>query len=91
MIPTSLKEFIECHTGKMNAVLHVIGLMLFGNSLVEKNVLLVIAGGFSMELGHVFQYSITRNRKHSPWYCAKSQFFIAHALFILAILYVLFI
>ena len=82
-----LKDFLECHSGKINGVLHVIGLALQGVAIFEKSIPLFVLGGVSQELGHVYQYVKTGKTEHSPWFCARSQHFLAHILFVLVVLY----
>ncbi len=84
-----IHQFFECHTGAINLMLHGLGLFVFFVGIFEKNLLAVIAGGALQEFGHAYQCMRTGNPEHSPWYCAKTQFFIAHLLWALAVLYVL--
>ncbi|HWY79544.1 MAG TPA: hypothetical protein VNW29_04240 [Candidatus Sulfotelmatobacter sp.] len=51
--------------------------------------MLLITGGVTQELGHVYQYAKTKNFKESPLYCLKPQSIFAFPSFILIILYVL--
>lgn len=80
-------QFVRCHHGTINIVVHVIGFGLVGFGVWEKSVLLIITGAITQELGHVYQYLKTRNIKDSPLYCIKPQAFFAYPLFIFLILY----
>ena len=90
MIKKYLKQFVECHHGTINKIIHAIGFAAIGLGIVEKNVFYVIGGGVFQELGHAYQYIKTKNPKYSPFYCVKPQTLFAYPLFILIILYVLF-
>ena len=63
---------------------------MVGIGIFEKSILLVLEGAVVQELGHVYQYIKTKNKKYSPWYCFKPQTLFAYPLFIVIILYVLF-
>lgn len=89
MLKKYLKQFIACHNGTVNKLVHVIGFALVGIGVFEKSILYVIFGGVTQELGHFYQYAKTRNFKESPLYCVKPQLIFAYPLFILIILYVL--
>lgn len=89
MIKKYFKQFIDCHKGTLNRIIHIIGFILIGIGIIEKSLLLVISGGITQELGHVYQYAKTKNFKESPLYCLKPQSIFAYPLFILIILYVL--
>ena len=90
MIASRLKEFIRCHKGTINRLLHVIGFTLIGLGIWQKSFLLVIGGAVTQELGHFYQYAKTRNIKDSPFYCLKPQALFAYPIFTLILLYVYF-
>jgi len=84
-----LRELIECHDGAVNRLIHLVGFVLIGLGIIEKNLMLVITGALIQELGHWYQYEKTKNIKYSPLFCFKSQLIFAYPLFALVILYVL--
>ena len=86
---TYLKQFIECHEGVVNKLIHIGGFILIGWGIINRNAWLVILGGLFQELGHVYQYGKTHNFKYSPRYCFKPQLIFAYPLFGLVILYIL--
>ena len=90
MIKNYLKQFIECHKGTLNRVIHIAGFAIIGFGIFEKSIFLVLGGAIFQELGHVYQYIKTKNPKYSPLYCFKPQTLFAYPLFIIIILYVLF-
>lgn len=90
MIINLLKQFIRCHKGTVNRIIHVIGFSLIGIGIWDKSLLFVFGGGITQEFGHVYQYAKTRNIKDSPFYCIKPQSFFAYPIFILIIIYVIF-
>lgn len=71
-------------------MIHLIGFAMIGLGIIEKNIFLVLGGGITQELGHVYQYAKTKKFKHSPLSCLKPQSIFAYPIFILIILYVLF-
>jgi hypothetical protein len=83
------RQFIECHEGLVNRLIHVIGFALIGLGIIEKNIWLVVSGGVIQELGHFYEYGRTRDPKSSPWFCLKPQLLFAYPLFVLVVLYVL--
>ena len=85
-----LKTFIDCHEGFLNKALHIIGLLVLFYGLLEKSLLFVLLGAFIQELGHVYQYIRTKEKKASPWTCLKPQSVFAYPLLVVAIIYVLF-
>jgi len=87
---TYLKEFIECHEGVLNRIIHIAGLGIIVWGIFEKSVSLVILGALIQEGGHFYQYWKTGDKKYSPWFCFKPQLFFAYPLFILIILYIIF-
>lgn len=89
MINQNLKQFIGCHKGLINNLLHIVGLSLIGIGIWQKSLLLVLAGGIVQELGHIYQYAKTRNIKDSPFYCLKPQLIFAYPIYILIIIYVI--
>ena len=90
MTTSLLKQFIRCHNGSINRIIHIVGFALIGIGIVDKSLLLVIIGGITQELGHFYQYAKTRNIKDSPLYCIKPQSLFAYPIFVLIILYVIF-
>lgn len=88
MLTSYWKQFIECHAGLINKILHVIGFVCVGIGIMEKDLVCVIAGIIIQEIGHLYQYANTGKFEHSPFYCTKSQLIFAYPLFILIILYV---
>ena len=90
MINTYLNQFIGCHKGTINRIIHIIGFALIGLGIIEKSLVYVCAGGSAQELGHMYQYLKTRKLTDSPVYCIKPQLIFAYPLFILIILYILF-
>lgn len=89
MLHKYFKQFIACHKGTLNKIIHLIGFTLIGIGVVEKSLFLVLAGGITQELGHFYQYFKTKNFKESPLYCLKPQSIFVLPLFILIILYVI--
>lgn len=83
-------DFIICHDGTINRLIHVVGFTIIGLGIIEKSLLYVIAGGIIQESGHFYQYFKTKQYKYSPLSCLKPQSVFAYPLFILIILYVLF-
>jgi len=79
------KQFIECHEGMINRLAHVLGfsLMIFG--VIYKNLLVFLIGGIFQEAGHFYQYSKTKDERHSPLFCLKPQLIFFYPLFFLAI------
>ena len=90
MILRSLQQFIGCHTGTINRVLHVVGFGCIGLGIVDKRLLLVLLGAMIQELGHWYQFARTKDPMQSPWHCLKPQLFFAYPLFGLIVLYVIF-
>lgn len=89
MLKKYLKEFIYCHNGTFNKIIHVVGFTVLGIGVIEKSLSFVIIGGITQELGHVYQYLKTKNPQESPLYCLKPQSIFAFPLFILLVAYVL--
>lgn len=85
---TYLKQLIECHEGTVNRLIHLVGFVLIGFGLMEKSLMLVIAGFVVPESGHFYQYAITKNIKQSPLFCFRPQLIYVFPLFVLAVLYV---
>lgn len=83
-------QFVECHDGVSNRVIHIIGFTFIGFGIIEKNLPLVIVGGITQELGHFYEYFKTKHPKANPLYCLKSQSIFAYPIFILIILYIIF-
>ncbi len=84
-----LKQFIHCHVGTINRLLHVAGFTLIGIGIFKLSLTLVIAGGVIQELGHFYQYAQTKNFRDSPLHCLKPQLIFAYPVFGLIVLYVL--
>lgn len=89
MLRKYLRQFIRCHKGTLNRIVHIIGFSLVGIGIFERSLLFVILGGGVQEIGHVYQYLKTRDPKDSPLYCLKPQSIFAFPLFILIVLYVI--
>lgn len=88
MIALRLKEFIRCHKGTLNRVLHIVGFSLIGVGIWQKSFFFAIAGAITQELGHFYQYAKTKNIKDSPFYCLKPQALFAYPIFILILVYI---
>ncbi len=86
-----LLQFIHCHHGKINRILHLIGLITLGYGVWQKNLTLLIAGAIIQEIGHVYQYYKTGQLKDSPLSCIKPQSVFAYPIFIGLVLYVVFV
>jgi uncharacterized membrane protein YGL010W len=84
------KEFLDFHDGRLNKALHILGFTLLGLGIIQKSLALVIIGGITQELGHVYQYSRTKRQEDNPWHGIKSQSIFAIPIFILIVIYVLF-
>ena len=84
-----LKQFIECHTGIVNRLIHLVGFTLIGLGILDKSLMLVITGGITQEAGHFYEYFKTKNPKSSPLFCLKPQSIFAYPLFFLIIIYVI--
>ena len=89
MIGKYWKQFVKCHTGTINRFIHIIGFALIGFGVVEKSLMLVVAGGITQELGHFYEYYRTKNPQSSPLACIKPQSIFAYPIFILIIIYVI--
>lgn len=83
-------EFVICHDGTVNKLIHIVGFATIGVGIIEKSLFYVIAGGVIQESGHFYQYFKTKQYKYSPLSCLKPQSLFAYPIFILIILYVLF-
>ena len=84
-----LKQFIECHDGIVNKLIHVVGVIIIIFGIYYKNIPIVLLGFLVPELGHTYQYWKTKNIKYAPWFCIKSQLRIVPPVIILIILYIL--
>lgn len=82
--------FHICHEWNVNKFLHFIGFSLVFLWIIYKNIYLVLLGGIIQELGHVYQYYQTKDKKHSPFTCMKPQSLFAYPIFFLIIMYVIF-
>jgi|GEM_PF-2093493 len=83
------KQFIECHDGIANRLLHILGFALMILGIIEKSFMLVIAGALIQESGHFYQYIMTKKIKYNPLFCLKPQLIFFYPLFALVILYIL--
>ncbi|QQR54562.1 hypothetical protein IPG41_05215 [Candidatus Peregrinibacteria bacterium] len=90
MIKAQWKKFVECHTGVLNKLIHVLGFALVGLGILEKSLSLVLVGAFVQEFGHIYQYMKTHEGRFSPWQCFRPQLLFAYPLLILIILYVVY-
>lgn len=88
-LKNTFKQFIECHNGTLNKIIHIIGFTFIGIGIFEKSPFWVITGGITQELGHFYQYAKTKRLTDSPLYCLKPQLLFAYLPFILIILYVI--
>ncbi len=86
---SSLKQFIDCHTGTVNLVLHAVGFALIGIGIFQKSIPFVLVGAIVQESGHFYQYARTKNFRFSPRYCLRPQLLFAYPLLFLIILYIL--
>jgi len=89
MVTQLWKQFIVCHDGLLNKLIHLLGFSLIGFGIIEKSLFLVIAGGITQELGHFYQYAKTKKYKYSPLNCLKPQSLFAYPIFFLIILYII--
>ena len=89
MIKKYLKQFIECHYGILNRILHIIGFSVIGVGIYYKSLIFVLTGAVIQELGHFYQYAKTGKFRDSPWHCLKPQSLFAYPILILIIVYVL--
>jgi len=89
MLKKYFSQFIDCHHGIFNKILHLIGFGMIGAGIFNKNLSFVIAGALIQELGHFYQYSKTRKLKDSPWHCLRPQLLFAYPILALITLYVL--
>ena len=55
-------EFIGCHGGTVNRILHMIGFILIFVGIIIKNVYIVLVGAVVQEIGHFYQYSKTKEK-----------------------------
>ncbi|MBI2797795.1 hypothetical protein HYX70_00665 [Candidatus Saccharibacteria bacterium] len=88
MLGKRLREFMRCHQGKVNLLLHVVGYSLVGVGIWQKSFWYVIAGAIVQELGHFYQYVKTKNYKDSPLYCLRSQVLFALPALSLILIYI---
>ena len=84
------RNFIICHEGTINRILHVLGIALVIFGLFDKDIVIFIAGAFIQEFGHVYQYFKPKQYKYSPLFCFKPQLLFAYPLFLIGALYILF-
>lgn len=85
-----LHQFISCHDGKLNRIMHVIGLSFLIYGVFQKNLSLLIIGSIIQELGHFYQFHQTGQLKDSPLACLKSQSLFVYPIFIILIIYTLY-
>ena len=85
----SFLEFIGCHGGIVNRILHIIGLIFIVIGIIQKNVFFVLLGAVIQESGHFYQYAKTKKEIDNPLHCFKPQLIFAYPLLILIIIYVL--
>lgn len=88
MLKKYFKQFIECHDGTINKILHVVGFSIIGCGIFYKLLSLVLAGAIIQEAGHFYQYAKTEKLKYSPWHCLKPQSIFAYPILILIMIYV---
>lgn len=89
MLVERINQFIRCHQGVVNKLIHIVGFIILGIGIWQTSVWLVIAGGVTQELGHVYQYLKTRDPKASPFYCLKPQLLFAYPIFAVILVYVI--
>ena len=70
---TLILRFIACHEGTINQILHIIGLVVLLYGIYKRDIFLFLIGIFFQELGHIYQYSVTGKREHSPFQCSLPQ------------------
>lgn len=83
-------EFVICHDGTANRLIHILGFLTIGIGIIEKNLFYVLLGGIIQELGHFYQYYTTKNYKYSPLFSIKPQSLFFLPIYILMVLYVIF-
>ena len=88
MVEKRFKEFIRCHEGVLNRILHILGFSLIGLGIWEKSFSFVIVGAGTQELSHFYQYAKTKNIKDSPLYCLKSQVLFVYPILFLILVYI---
>lgn len=79
-----LHEFISCHHGRANRLLHVVGTLVTFAAVLGKSLLILGLGLAIQEAGHFYQFAKTRKRQHSPVTCLRGQFLFAFPLIALA-------
>lgn len=84
-----LKEFVGFHGGIVNRLIHLVGFAIVGLGIVEKNIVWVVVGGVTQELGHFYQYAKTGKPQDNPWHGLRSQSIFAFPIFIAIVVYVL--
>lgn len=85
---TLFLRFIVCHAGTINQILHGIGLVVILYGIYGKNIWFFLGGIFIQEFGHIYQYSRTRKKEHSPLHCSLPQLVLIGPLFIAALFYI---
>lgn len=72
MIKKYFRQFVECHQGTLNKIIHIVGFTIIGVEIIEKSLLFVIIGGITQELGHFYQYFKTKESKRKPFILFKT-------------------
>ena len=89
MIPQYFRQFIRCHHGTLNRVLHCIGLAVFVYGVYQKDLSIFAIGIVIQELGHIYQYLQTKDPKDSPLHCLTPQSIFIFPILILCFLYII--
>ncbi len=66
MLKVYLRQFIICHEGILNKILHIVGFGFIGVGIFYKSLFFVLTGAVIQELGHFYQYMKTGEKKYSP-------------------------
>ena len=90
MINKNFNDFVHCHNGAFNRLIHVLGFLLIGVGIYQKSLFILFLGIAAQESGHFYQHYKTGNFRDSPLYCLKSQSIFAIPIYIIIITYVLF-
>jgi len=83
------KEFIKCHDGMVNRLLHIIGFIIIYFGIIKINIWWFIVGTIIQEIGHVYQYLKTKKIIYHPLYCFKPQLIFAFPIYIAFMIYIL--
>ncbi len=83
------RAFVECHEGRANRALHLLGgaCLLLGCTI--QNYFLMGTGLALQEGGHVYQYLKTGDLRHSPLTCVRPQVVFALPTLVLLAIYVM--